>query len=206
MPQSPLHDAGKTYCYPIVMGQQTKTTKDMVEHIQEVCTLTKVDCNAVIEAMGNYIINMLASGNHVHINGLGTLSPALHFADSSKEAALQAPGDVKVADVNFRPERELMMMLREQMKFERKEAVRSSNVSIATVVVQLQKYFADARELTAHQFETMFGFKRSRANTMLKKLVDQSKLYRYLMGQTYIYYAGPNLFPPQKATDDVVQK
>lgn len=201
MPQSPLHDAGKTYCYPIVMGQQTKTTRDMVEHIQEVCTLTKVDCNAVIEAMSNYIINMLVSGNHVHIDGLGTLSPALHFVDSSKEAALQAPGDVRVTDVNFRPERELMMMLKEQMRFERKEAVRSSNVSIATVVVQLQKYFADARELTSHQFESMFGFKRSRANTVLKKLVDQSKLCRYMMGQTYIYYAGPNLYPPQASVN-----
>lgn len=201
MPQSPLHTPGTTYNYPLVMNQQTKTTDDMVKHIQEVCTLTQVDCNAVIEAMSDYIVRTLADGNVVHIEHLGTFSSALRFADSTKGAPLQSAGDVRVMDVNFRPEREVMLRLRESMQFERKEAVRSSNVQLATVVLQLQTFFASHSALTARQFESMFGFKRTRANTVLNTLIGQGKLVRYLVGHAFVYHAGPNLFSPQKASE-----
>lgn len=197
MPKSPLHTTSDTYCYPIVMNQQTMTTDDMVNHIQNVCTLTKVDCNAVIEAVGEYIIKTITEGNVVHIDGLGTFSSALSFTDSTKDAALQKATDVLVTDINFRPEREVMLRLKASMDFERKEAVRSSHVNIATVVLQLQEFFKTNRQMTARQFESEFGFKRTRANTMLNTLVNQQKLARTLAGQTYIYYEGTNLYPPQ---------
>lgn len=197
MPKSPLHTTGDTYCYPTVINQQTVTTEDMVNHIQNISTLTKIDCNAVIEAISGYIIKTISAGNVLHIDGLGTFSSALRFADSTKAAALQKATDVQVTDINFRPERDVLLSLRESMDFERKEAVRSSKVNIATVVLQLQEYFESNSQLTARQFESLFGFKRTRANTMLNTLVDQQKLTRYHAGQTFIYCKGPNLYPPK---------
>lgn len=198
MPQSPLHKAGTTYCYPLVIGQQTKTTNDMADHIQNVCTLTRIDCNAVIEAMASYIARSIADGNLVHIDGLGTFSPGLAFADSTKKAPLQAAGDVRLMDVNFRPETQLLGHLRATMKFDRKEAMRSSNIHIGTIVLELQKYYANHRELTSRQFESLFGLKRTRANTILNTLAQQGKLVRRPIGRAYVYYAGPNLQAPQK--------
>lgn len=198
MPESPLHEAGKNYCFPLVIGQQTKTTSDMVDHIQNVCTLTRIDCNAVIEAMSSYIAASIAEGNLVHIDGLGSFGPALSFADSSKKAILQTPNDVKLTDVNFRPEGKLLAQLRQTMKFERKEALRSSNINIGTIVLELQRYYAEHSELTSRQFESLFGLKRTRANTVLLTLTNQGKLLRRPVGRAFIYYAGPNLLQPQK--------
>lgn len=198
MPQSPLHEKGKTYCYPLVIGQQTKTTDDMVDHIQEVCTLTRVDCNAVVEAMSAYITHSLAEGNLVHIDGLGTFTPALTFADPSKKAILQTPGDVKLSAVNFRPEAHLLAHLRETMKFDRKEGLRSSSIDIGTIVLELQKYYAGHKVLTTRQFESMFGLKRTRANTLLHALIKQEKLLCNRLGTSNVYHAGPTLFQPQK--------
>lgn len=196
MPQSPLHEAGKTYCYPLVMTQQTKTTEDMVNHIQEVCTLTKVDCNAVIEALSEYIASTLIAGNVLHIDHLGTFSTALRFRDSQKAAPLQSAGDVQVMSVNFRPERDLMVRLRGSMQFERKEAVRSSNLQLAPIVLQLQTYFETHNTLTTRQFESLFGLKRTRASNLLNTLVEQQKLVRETIGTAFLYHAGPTLMPP----------
>lgn len=198
MPQSPLHDAGKTYCFPHIIAQQTMTTNDMVEHIQKVCTLTRIDCNAVIEAMSSYITSAIVSGNQVHINGLGTFGPALSFADPSKKSILQTPADVRLTDVNFRAEAKLLNHLRHTMKYERKEAMRSSNISIGTIVLELQKFYAVHHELTARQFESMFSLKRTRANTILNTLTRQNKLQRRAIGRTYVYTAGPTLDGLQK--------
>lgn len=198
MPQSPLHEPGITYCYPSVIGQQTMTTDDMVEHIQNVCTLTRIDCNAAIEAMTAYIARSIADGNLVHIDGLGTFSPGLAFVDSTKKALQQTAGDVRLTDVNFRPEGHLLTLLRSTMMFDRKVAQHSHNIHIGTVVLELQKYFAQHKDMTARQFESMFDLRRTRANTILCTLVKQGKLIRRPIGRAYMYYAGPNLQAPQK--------
>lgn len=200
MPQSPLHQKGATYCYPLVLNQQTLTTEDMVSHIQNISTLTKIDCHAVIEAINGYIAKSLAEGNQIHIDGLGTFSTALRFSDSAKSAAQQTAGDVTVVDVNFRPERELLSRLTESMEFERKEALHSSNVQLSDVVLRLQEHFTAHHDLTSRQFETMFDLKHSRANKVLTTLYEQGKLQRHHVGHAYVYHAGPKLYPQQESS------
>ena len=88
--------------YGHVQANGDVSLREMSEHIQASCTVTKADVYAVLVAMEDVIIDALKSGEIIRLGDLGTFQIGI----SSKGALTEEDYDdslIKKARINFRP-------------------------------------------------------------------------------------------------------
>lgn len=191
--QSPLHEAGKTYYRPAVVNAQTIPTTDIMEKASGECTLTTIDISAVIGSLARHLRLQLLQGNAVRIDGIGTFSLSLKFADAAKLKEDFTARDIHVAGVNFTPDSALLAAVKNEAKFERTTALRSAVVSEGEAIIALRKYFESHKAISKRIFQNLLGLKYSRATNLLLALAEKKKLIVSRIGQTNFYYPGETL-------------
>ena len=177
-----IRNTGKRTVYPKMETYSQKTLDDLVKYIRQ--TGTPYDpgtIKGVVSILADAAVTWLSNGHTVKIDGLGTLSLSLNFADQ-KGNELKDNRDkmgyrhVKMKSLNFRPDEEIMRKLRRETELTRTEG--------GVVQVTKERYTKEERLLRAinhikqHGFITlteyanMNGLSRSVASRELKAFTN----------------------------------
>lgn len=179
---------------PRVVQAQTMTTKELARKLSERTTLTNVDIESVLIGLGDMLRENISAGRGLHIDNLGTFSPSIRFVDPTIPPAKIKSANVKLQNILFYPEKELLTDLQNDVKFVRGNAYHSENVTEGQLLLFLSSYFASNSTLLLKTLEHELGINRFKANRLLKSLVAQHKLSVAKVGQTNFYTPGPE-FP-----------
>ena len=95
-----------------VCGQQTISTKGIIELIHNASTLTPADINAVIFAFQEEIANQLAKGNIVKLEGLCSFNISLKSVNGTCTGNENGKG-IELKSVKINPEKEFTEMVKE---------------------------------------------------------------------------------------------
>ena len=128
-----------------VCGQQTISTKGIIELIHNASTLTPADINAVIFAFQEEIANQLAKGNIVKLEGLCSFNISLKSANGTCTGK-ETGKAIEVKSVNINPEKEFTEMVKELVTkngMEKVMARHSDSVSDEKVDRILTNYFSN---------------------------------------------------------------
>lgn len=190
---------------PRIVQAQTMTTKELAQKLTETTTLTNVDIESVLIGLGNVLKESIAQGRGLHIDNLGTFSPSLRFVDPTIPPERIKPSNVRLQNILFYPEREVLAEVQRTARFERGKAYHSENVTEAKLMLFLANFFTVDRPLLQKTLEHEMGVNAPKARRLLKALVDQGKLAVRKIGTTNFYYPGPNfvrLSPPETTAED----
>lgn len=177
-----IRNTGKRTVYPKVETYSQKTLDDLVKYIRQAGTpYDPGTIKGVVSTLADAAVTWLSNGHTVKIDGLGTFSLSLDFADK-KGNELKDNRDkmgyrhVKVKSLNFRPDEEIMRKLRRETELTRTEG--------GVVQVTKERYTKEERLLRAinhikqHGFITlteyanMNGLSRSVASRELKTFTN----------------------------------
>lgn len=91
--------------HPRIHFNGSSTTAQMRRYIQDSCSLTEGDVDAVLSALSHYVSKELADGKSVHLNGIGYLSPVLGCTETVTTETKNKYLKVKLKNIRFRPDK-----------------------------------------------------------------------------------------------------
>lgn len=151
-----IRNTGKRTVYPKVETYSQKTLDDLVKYIRQ--TGTPYDpgtIKGVVSTLADAAVTWLSNGHTVKIDGLGTFSLSLDFADK-KGNEMKDDRDtmgyrhVVVKSLNFRPDEEIMRKLRRDTELTRTES--------GVVQVTKERYTKEERLVRAINHIEQHGF------------------------------------------------
>ncbi len=170
----------------------TVETEEMIERIAHATTLTRADLKAALSALAAEATEHLREGKHVHIEGLGYLSPSIGGEvdkDKNGQLRLQQAG---IKTVRFRPETALMDALQD-VSFTSKHHLGTQSATIADehLPAMLTQLSEQKGHFTAQDFRIALHLSDTTARRRLKQLIANGviknigtakyALYKYLL-------------------------
>lgn len=154
---------------------RTASTEEIIRSIQSNCTLTEADLKAALSALSQEIAGHLASGERVHLEGLGYFQITLSCPETFNPDDTHAQR-VTFKSVKFRADQVLKNRLSD-LKTERAcEHNHSSTLSEQEIDARLTEYFSDHDLLTRRAFQEICHFTTITANRHLKRLLTIGRL------------------------------
>lgn len=170
--------------------RRTASTEEIVRSIQSNCTLTEADLKAALSALSQEIADRLASGERVHLEGLGYFQITLSCPETHNPDATHAQR-VTFKSVKFRADQALRNRL-SNLKTERaRECNHSSTLSEQDIDDRLTEFFSDHDLLTRRVFQEMCHFTTITANRHLKRLLTAGRLQNINTRYQPIYTPAP---------------
>lgn len=176
---------------PRVVQAQTMTTKELAKKLSDKTTLTNVDIESVLIGLGDMLRENIAAGRGLHIDRLGTFAPSIRFVDPTIPPEHIKSTNVKLQNILFYPEKELMAEVQRTARFERAKAYHSECVTEGQVLLFLANYFTTNPRLLQKTLEHELNINGPKARRILKGLVEQGKLTATKVGNTNFYTPGP---------------
>lgn len=181
---------------PRIVQAQTMTTKELARKLSERTTLTNVDIESVLIGLGDMLRENISAGRGLHIDNLGTFAPSIRFIDPTIPPERIKSSNVKLQNILFYPEKEILAELQHEVKFVRGNAYHSENVTEGQLMIFLANYFASSSALLQKTLEHELNINRHKASRLLKSLLNQHKLSVTKVGQTNFYSPGPQFARP----------
>lgn len=120
-----LHRKGETLLYPRMVIDSCCETDELAQRVAEETTYNPFEVRAAIGLISKGIARELASGHSVHIEGIGTFTPSLSLKEGAERESPDGSGtkrnakSVKVGNINFRPDKELLYEVNSRCRLER---------------------------------------------------------------------------------------
>ena len=94
--------------HPRIHYNGSTTTAEMRRYIQNSCSLTEGDVDAVLSALSHFVSQELSDGKSVHLDGIGYLSPVLGCTETVTSTTKNKHMKVKLKRIRFRPDKIFM--------------------------------------------------------------------------------------------------
>jgi len=166
---------GKKHYHARPVTFSTIGTEDLIDNIQERCSLTKGDIRAALSALSDSLIDHLGDGHRVYFEGIGYFQVALSCPKDCDPNKTRAQS-VSIKSVKYRADQELKNRL-SHIKLERSSLKRhSTRLSQKQIDEKLKEYFKTEETLTRKDFEILCKVTRITANRHISRLVEEGKL------------------------------
>lgn len=179
-----------------VCGQQTISTKGIIELIHNASTLTPADINAVIFAFQEEIANQLAKGNIVKLEGLCNFNISLKPANGTCTGK-ESGKAIEVKSVNINPEKEFterVKKLATENGMEKVIARHSDTITDEKVDRILINYFSTNKVITRQRLQDICSTTRYMAMQQIKRLTESGKLVNVGFRNHPLYMPAPGSF------------
>lgn len=165
-------------------------TEEIAGQIQERCSLTEVDVNAVLDALSHITAEHLKEGRRVHLNGLGYLQISLTCDGEIEKDTKYRNTKVKMKNVRFRADQVLKNRIGKIELEHTKRGVHSQTLSDEEIAERLKKYFLKEKVLTVGDFQQLCGMGRTTANRRIRQLREAGILKNIGTPMQPIYILG----------------
>lgn len=91
--------------HPRIHYNGSTSTATLRRYIQNSCSLTEGDVDAVLAALSHYVSNEMSEGHTVHLNGIGYLTPVLGCSETVTPQTKRKSTKVKLKSIKFRPDK-----------------------------------------------------------------------------------------------------
>ena len=179
-----------------VCGQQTISTKRIIELIHNASTLTPADINAVIFAFQEEIANQLAQGNIVKLEGLCSFNISLKSANGTCTGKENGKA-IELKSVNINPEKEFTERVKDLVKkygTEKVMARHSGSLTDEKVDRILTNYFSTNKAITRPKLQDICSTTRYMAMQQIKRLTESGKLVNVGFENHPLYMPTPGSF------------
>ena len=179
-----------------VCGQQTISTKRIIELIHNASTLTPADINAVIFAFQEEIANQLAQGNIVKLEGLCSFNISLKSANGTCTGKENGKA-IELKSVNINPEKEFTERVKDLVKkygTEKVMARHSDSLTDEKVDRILTNYFSTNKAITRPKLQDICSTTRYMAMQQIKRLTESGKLVNVGFENHPLYMPTPGSF------------
>lgn len=178
---------------PFIRLKQGKalTTDELADMIEEASTATKSDVLAVMTEISHIIVEQLSMGKRFYLPEVGYLSLSVGSVPPEKKSDGKITGkDIYVKNVDFQPEKKLLMKLRSRVHFEKSTySTRSAEYSEAELWAKISEYFAGNRYITRQTAASHFGLSKYKASQWLAHFVEAGKLTKEGTPRHQLYFA-----------------
>ena len=160
--------------YVHVMDLPPMSEKQLTEHIQHTCSLTRGDVKAALSAIADLMKEELSEGRRFHIPEVGYFSLAVDTHLPADRPIEKIKGDhIYVRNIKFRPEAAMLKDVQRRTKFSKsKHKTASCDYTDEEVVALVRKYLADNKFLTRRALQSVLSTNESSALRWLRRLVE----------------------------------
>lgn len=175
-----MDKGGKRRVYPKIQTNRQISTKELAEKIQKRSGVFKEGLvNGVLTTLADTLVDYLSMGYSVKIDGLGALSLSLEFTDEkptvlTEEDKKMGYRHVRVKDVNFKSDKELIKRIRINTELERAASgvneIGRSKFSPAERLSRALAYIEKNGSISLYEYSSLNGMSRSSASRELNAL------------------------------------
>lgn len=162
----------------------------LLENIEHSCTLTSSDVKAAFIALRDHMIEELRTGRRFHISGIGYFSLSVDIDKDTLEPGKKIRGtDLRVRNINFQPERQLLREVGNGTHFVRsRTSSQSVEYTAEALWERISDYLTDNRYITTRIMRSNFGLTNYAAAKWLSYFVSQDLLVQEGTKQSHIYF------------------
>lgn len=170
--------SGEMRHFARIVDNPPMTANQLERHIQETCSVTKGDIEAVLSAVRDCMVNELLRGNRFYLPYIGYFSLSVDLDMPEGKPIDKVRADyISVRQIRFRPEKTMLQEVKEGARFER---ATSSSVSKKYDEDELQErltaYLAEHTYVNRRVMERLFGMRQSAALHWLKHFTETGLL------------------------------
>lgn len=173
-----LNHEGETLLYPRIVSQGCCDTAELAESMAKGTTFTSAEMSGVIALLQRGLVEMMAQGKSVRLDGIGTFSPSLALKEGREREAPDGSGtrrnasSIEVGHVHFRPDRTFIATLNAACRLERAPELFARRISPHTPEERLQlarTYLENHPWLDIATYARLTGLSRTTAGRELRK-------------------------------------
>ncbi len=163
--------------HPRIHYNGSTTTAQLRRYIQDSCSLTEGDVDAVLSALSHFIAKELADGKSVHLNGIGYLSPTLGCTSVVTPSTKQKSSKVKLKGIHFRADKQFMRRMGAiHVELINQNDPMRSKYNDEEVEQQIRAYLQKHRFMSRRNLETLCGLSRTTALRHIRRLCEAGVL------------------------------
>lgn len=169
---------------------EPKSEDSLAESIEHDSSLTKSDVRAMFAALHDYALRELSCGHRVYVPGLGYLSLSVELAHDEARRGNKISGqDIRLRGVNFRPERQLVQQIAQQVSFTRSRySTQSAKYGEDELWQRLSALLDSQRFVTSRTVQQQFGLTKYAAHRWLALFVEKGLIVKGGAAHSPIYY------------------
>ena len=141
--------------------------------IQDNSTLKKGDIEATLSELREQMVRELSQGHRFYIPNVGYFSLSVKLDADGKAVEKVSGGDLRLHNINFRPEASLLQEVGSKVRFRR---ARLTSKSVAYEEKQLLSLLMDF--ITCRTMQRQFRLRETAARKWLKRFVEQGVIRR----------------------------
>lgn len=192
--KSPPRKDGKVSIHPRLVSPNRYSSAQMMSEQEHATTLTTHDLKAALSAVGTYLIDQLAQGGRVHLDGIGTFSIVPHFDTPKFEGDKVSGKDVTFKRVVFTPARRMQQEIKAKISFKQHKGYHGHEMEEAHAMLLLKEYFLLNHSISVREFERLAKVCTTRARELLLALSQKGRLTRRRIGNAYLYEPNSDFF------------
>ena len=179
-----LNNEGDTLLYPRMVIRDSCGTDELAEYISAHTSFSRAEVKGVIELLGHGMARTMAQGRSaqgrsVRIDGVGLFTPSLAIKEGKEREEPDGSGtkrnaaNIRVGDVRFRADRQLVRETDLACKLEReaggKSALCRSRYTPQERLALAKRYLEEHPVLTVGTYASLTGLSRTTAGKELRR-------------------------------------
>lgn len=155
-------------------------TAQQLEHlIQDNSTLKKGDIEATLSELRELMVRELSQGHRFYIPNVGYFSLSVKLDADGKAVEKVSGGDLRLHNINFRPEASLLQEVGSKVRFRRARLTSKSVVYEEKQLLSLLMDYLSANHfITCRTMQRQFRLRETAARKWLKRFVEQGVIRR----------------------------
>ena len=158
-----------------VVGNNSLDIDNIVNHIQQRCTLSKGDIIAVIGELSSEIANGLLDGKRVNIPEIGQFYLSLKSPQDANPERTHAQ-NVEVKGIKFVADKTLKEKVISNAKLERSHTTHSATLDLNEIDALLTQYFENHSFINRKKFEELCHLTERTALRHINRLLEEGRL------------------------------
>ena len=147
--------------------------------IQDNSTLKKGDIEATLSELREQMVRELSQGHRFHIPNVGYFSLSVKLDADGKAVEKVSGGDLRLHNINFRPEASLLQEVGSKVRFRRARLTSKSVVYEEKQLLSLLMDYLSANHfITCRTMQRQFRLRETAARKWLKRFVEQGVIRR----------------------------
>ncbi len=166
------------------------TSKQIEEHIEQVCSLTRADVQAVMTALHGLIVTELSQGARFYLPQVGYLSLSVTTELPEGRTMEKVTGnDIRLRNINFKPTAELLNEVSRHVKFERsKFTTKSRQYTEEQLWSKMADFLKENEYLCRRDMEFHFSLRQQTALKWLKHFTEKGLLVKKGASNAPLYF------------------
>lgn len=181
---------GEERKYVRLMQHEPMGDRQLMETIQQRCSLTKGDVAAVLAELHDICVSELSMGRRFHIPEIGYLSLSVGLEMPENDPNKKITGrEVRLKGISFRPEAKVMTAIQRNVHFVRADYSRQSvGYTEEKILAKIKEYLQEHRYITARSVRILFGLTSYMANKWLNHFCENGTMVKEGTRHSPIYF------------------